>query len=390
VETRNPPYIILLTAKTDKEYVVQGLESGANDYMTKPCGFDELRARVKVGQRMLEMQSDLLSEISEHKRTEKRLRESEDKYKTLINTSPDSIALFDHNGRFLTVNPTMAKRFDLSQEELEGKMLSEIMPASIADKHIEKSREALSKKELVYFESERQGSYFQNYYIPVSTSDSQRTYQVISRDITEVKQAHNALELTLDRLNQAVQGTFRALSLTLEQRDAFTAGHQERVARLACTIAREMGMDDERVQGLYFAGMVHDIGKISVPAGILTKPTRLSEIEFALIKEHSQAGYNILKDIEFPWPIADVVLQHHERLNGSGYPQGLSGQEILPKARILAVADVVEAMSSHRPYRPGLGIDAALGEIEKNKGILYDPEAVDVCLSLFKEQGYTF
>jgi putative nucleotidyltransferase with HDIG domain len=284
----------------------------------------------------------------------------------------------------------MAKRFDLSQEELEGKMLSEIMPASIADKHIEKSREALSKKELVYFESERQGSYFQNYYIPVSTSDSQRTYQVISRDITEVKQAHNALELTLDRLNQAVQGTFRALSLTLEQRDAFTAGHQERVARLACTIAREMGMDDERVQGLYFAGMVHDIGKISVPAGILTKPTRLSEIEFALIKEHSQAGYNILKDIEFPWPIADVVLQHHERLNGSGYPQGLSGQEILPKARILAVADVVEAMSSHRPYRPGLGIDAALGEIEKNKGILYDPEAVDVCLSLFKEQGYTF
>ncbi|MCF8025157.1 MAG: HD-GYP domain-containing protein [Desulfobacteraceae bacterium] len=212
----------------------------------------------------------------------------------------------------------------------------------------------------------------------------------IFEDVSELKKTAHTLEQTLDKLNQATTGTIRALSATLEQRDAYTAGHQERVTDLACAIAGDLGLEEDRVQGLYFAGMVHDIGKISVPAEILTKPTRLADKEFGLIKDHVLSGYNILKDIEFPWPIADIVVQHHERLDGSGYPAGLSGEDILWESRILAVADVVEAMTSHRPYRPGLGVDVALEEIEKKKGLLFDEEIVDTCLRLFIEKGYTF
>ncbi len=385
----NSAYIILLTAKTSKEDIVQGLESGANDYITKPCDYDELKARLNVGQRMLEMQSELLNELNEHRLTEKRLRVSEERYKKLINSSPDAVALLNEEGRFLTVNPSMAQRYNLTQKQLEGKTLHQVMPYEFAEKQTEKSKEAMEKREIVYYEIEKQGWYFQNYYIPVSTFDNQKTYQIISRDFTEVKQTQNKLEKTLDKLNKAVQATVRALSLTLEQRDAFTAGHQERVARLACIIARELELEEERIQGLYFAGLVHDIGKISVPSEILSKPTRLSDIEFSLIKQHPQVGFEILKDIEFPWPIADVVLQHHERIDGSGYPNGLSGNQIMKKAKILAVADVVEAMTSHRPYRPGLGLNVALEEVEKNRGTLYDQDTVEVCLKLFREKGHS-
>jgi len=168
----------------------------------------------------------------------------------------------------------------------------------------------------------------------------------------------------------------------------YTAGHQIRTADLARAIATEMGFTKERIDGLRMAGSIHDIGKLSVPAEILSKPTKLTKIEFSLIKEHSQKGYEMLKDIESPWPLAEMVYQHHERMNGSGYPRNLKGDDILMEARILAVADVVESMASHRPYRPALGIDAAMKEIESNRGILYDIGAVDICLRLFREKGF--
>ena len=190
------------------------------------------------------------------------------------------------------------------------------------------------------------------------------------------------------KLREAMEGIIQAMSLAVESRDPYTAGHQQRVAELACAIVEEMGFSDEQIMGIRMAGVVHDLGKISIPAEILSKPSRLTDIEFSLIKTHPQSSYDILKGIEFPWPIAQVVLQHHERMDGSGYPQGLSGEGILMEARILAVADVVEAMSSHRPYRPALGIDKALEEIPQNKGILYDPEVVDACLRLFKEKDF--
>jgi PAS domain S-box-containing protein/putative nucleotidyltransferase with HDIG domain len=184
--------------------------------------------------------------------------------------------------------------------------------------------------------------------------------------------------------------TVEAIASMAEMRDPYTAGHQRNVTRLACLLAQKLGLSDDRIEGIRVAGFLHDIGKIIVPAEILNKPGKLSEYEFNLIKCHSQAGYDILKQIDFPWPVAQIVLQHHERLNGSGYPSGLTGPDILLEAKILAVADVVEAMAAFRPYRPGLGVDKALEEITGKQGTLYDPQAVEACVELFTKDGFEF
>lgn len=194
----------------------------------------------------------------------------------------------------------------------------------------------------------------------------------------------------IEKLRRTLDGIVSALAATAESRDPYTAGHQQRVCRLACAIAHEMGLPEEQVKGLRVAATLHDMGKISVPAEILNKPGRITDVEMGIIKTHPQVGYDILKAIEFPWPVAQTVLQHHERLDGSGYPSGLSGEEILLEARILGVADVVESMSSHRPYRPALGVDRALEEISRNSGVLYDPVVVDACLKVFRGKEIAF
>jgi PAS domain S-box-containing protein/putative nucleotidyltransferase with HDIG domain len=206
-------------------------------------------------------------------------------------------------------------------------------------------------------------------------------YEGIDEDITDRKES-------LERLRKALGGTIQAISMAVETKDPYTAGHQRRTADLARAIATEMGFDADQRDFIRIAATIHDIGKIALPAEILSKPTKLTDIEFSLIKTHALQGYEILKDIEFPWPVADVVLQHHERIDGSGYPDGLKGEDILPAARILSVADVVEAIASNRPYRAANGIDDALAEISKNRGILYDADVVDACLTLFREKMY--
>jgi PAS domain S-box-containing protein len=210
----------------------------------------------------------------------------------------------------------------------------------------------------------------------------------ILQDITEHKLMDAELQRTLDSLRKAFGTTIQVMISAIEMRDPYTAGHQKRCADIARAIATEMGFSQERIDGIRMVGTIHDIGKLSVPAEILTKPTKLTGIEFSLIKEHALSGYEMLKDIESPWPLAEIIYQHHERINGSGYPRQLKGNEILIEARIMAVADVVEAMSSHRPYRAALSIETALEEIEKNKGILYDPDIVDACIRIFREKGY--
>lgn len=205
----------------------------------------------------------------------------------------------------------------------------------------------------------------------------------------DLKLAQEGLQETLKSLRKAIGTTIQVMVSAVEARDPYTSGHQIRSANLARAIGVEMGLPQEKIDGIRMAGSIHDIGKLSIPAEILSKPTRLSEIEFYMIKEHSRRGFEILKDVESPWPLAEIVYQHHERMDGSGYPRHLRGEEILIEARILAVADVVEAMASHRPYRPSLGIDAALNEIEKNGGIFYDGTVVDACLRLFREKGYS-
>ena len=191
-------------------------------------------------------------------------------------------------------------------------------------------------------------------------------------------------------LLRSMEDSIKAMAATVEARDPYTSGHQSRVSQLAVAISKEMGLPDETINGIGLAASVHDLGKISVPAEILSKPGGLTEVEFMLVKQHVQRGYDILKDIEFPWPLATNVWQHHERLDGSGYPQGLKGEQILLGSRILAVADVVEAMASHRPYRPALGIEAALEEIELRRGTRYDQDVVDACVKLFRQLAYKF
>jgi PAS domain S-box-containing protein/putative nucleotidyltransferase with HDIG domain len=213
-------------------------------------------------------------------------------------------------------------------------------------------------------------------------------YQGIIRDISELVSSREQIETTLNDLRKALGGTIEAMALTVETRDPYTAGHQRRVSNLARGIATEMGVSEAQIQGIRMAGVIHDIGKISVPGEILSKPGNISQNELGIIREHPQVGYNILKTVDFPWPIAQIVLQHHERMDGSGYPNGILGENILLEARILAVADVVEAMASHRPYRAALGINLALNEILKNRGSFYDPKVVDACLRLFNEKGY--
>ena len=217
---------------------------------------------------------------------------------------------------------------------------------------------------------------------------SDKTIQVIIHDITERKRAQEALDKSITNLRKALGATIQAMSIAVETRDPYTAGHQRRVADLARSIAMEMELTAEQIEGIRMAASIHDIGKISIPAEILSKPSKLTNVELQLIKTHSASGHDILKDIEFPWPIARIVLEHHERLDGSGYPSGLKGDRILIESKILAVADVVEAIASHRPYRPSLGIEAALNEITENRATLYDPDSVHACVRLFHDKDY--
>lgn len=222
------------------------------------------------------------------------------------------------------------------------------------------------------------------------TIDLIKLNEKLKQDITKRERAETEAQSTLAKLRRAMGGVIQAMAMTVERRDPYTAGHQRRVSDLARGVATEMGLSNHQVDGIRMAGLIHDLGKICVPAEILSKPGGLSEIEHTLIKDHPQVGYEILKEIEFPWPVAKIVLQHHERIDGSGYPAGLSAKDIIIEAKALAVADVVEAMASHRPYRPTLGREMALEEISKNRGILYDPDVVDSCLKLLKEKGFKF
>ena len=224
----------------------------------------------------------------------------------------------------------------------------------------------------------------------------QRTIELIKlneqlkQDIARRENAEAEVQSSLNKLRSAMGGVVQAMALTVERRDPYTAGHQRRVSDLARGVAAEMALTAHQIDGIRMAGLIHDLGKICVPAEILSKPGQLTEIEHTLIKDHPQVGYEILKEIEFPWPVAQIVLQHHERIDGSGYPVGLSGDDIIIEAKTLAVADVVEAMASHRPYRPTLGRDMALEEISQNRGVLYDPDVVDACMKLLQEKDFQF
>jgi len=321
------------------------------------------------------------------------LIESEKKYSTLFHSSVDSIFIHDIQGNILDANKTALKQFGYSLAEIQKITVRDLVPSSAQDK-ANRMLEKVAKKGHAQFEIDfltRDGEAFIG---EVSANilelDDAPVIQGVVRDISERVQVREALEESREQLRTSLIGTVVAVSKAVGARDPYTAGHQQRVSQLSRAIAQEMGLDAEWIEGVRMGASIHDIGKIYLPAEILSKPTKLGEMEYELVKSHAQVGYDILKDIAFPWPVADIAHQHHERLDGSGYPQGLKDNEICLEARIVAVADVVEAMASHRPYRPALGIDVALEEIETHRGTWFDSEVVDACLNLFREKKFSF
>ncbi len=337
-------------------------------------------------------------DITERKKTEKALSDSEVKYRNIFENAVEGIFQRSPEGQYLSANPALARMIGYESPEEAVKEAHSLPGQGYADPE-DRTRlmDVLGREGSIRgFEVRhyrKDGSTFWALLNIHAVQDSEGRvlyHEGTMEDITGHKLARETLTQTMEQLRKSLVGTIQAMSLTVETRDPYTAGHQRRVSSLAHAIARKMGLSEDTIDNIRMAGSIHDIGKLAVPSDLLSKPTRLMDIEFNLIKYHSQAGYNILKDAQLPYPIAEIVFQHHERLDGSGYPQGLKGEEILPGARIIAVADVVEAISSHRPYRPALGIDVALEEIEKNKGIAYDKEVAEACARLFREEGFRF
>jgi PAS domain S-box-containing protein/putative nucleotidyltransferase with HDIG domain len=332
-------------------------------------------------------------DISKRKDAEKALLREKNFSNAVINSSPGLLFVFGEKGNIIQWNS--------NAENITGYSASEIAKMNIFDfvaKEDIKSAAAAAQEAFTSGQASieinilsKPGKKIPFYITGRSAKIENATCVVCSGvDITERRQAEEEVKRGYEQLRETFHSTVKALAATVEMRDRYTAGHQPRVSQLACAIAGEMGLSPEQIEGIRMAASLHDIGKILVPAEILNKPGPITELQFEMIKMHPQAGYDILKGIQFPWPVAEIVWQHHERLDGSGYPRGLKDDEIMPEARILIVANALESMTEHRPYRPAADIQGALLEISKDKGILYDPGVVDTCVKLFTEKAFNF
>lgn len=333
----------------------------------------------------------------ERKRLNESLKRSKERFRSLLENTSDWIWESDEKGRYTYSSPMVEELLGFSSDETIHKTIMDFVPIDLKDLYQETFENLLGgQKSFKGFETTCQNKNGQhvvveNNAVPVfSKNGGLLGYRGVTRDITDRKMAMEELKKSRDALHANLEETVKSLALAEEKRDPYTAGHQTRVDRLACAIARELGLPDQQIEGLHFAALLHDIGKIALPSEFLSKPTLLSHQELEIIKCHAKVGYDILKNIHFPWPVAEIVYQHHEYLDGSGYPRNLTDKEILLEAKILTVADVVEAISSNRPYRPSLGMDAALEEIQNGRGIRYHAPCVDACLKLIKEEKIDF
>ena len=442
--------VILVTVLSDPEDVIQALKAGVDYYLTKPYYDKHLLHRVEAAlarqvrrrgegaeerlevafnghryiitsdrqqmlnlllstyenavhqnQKLIETQRELQKineqlqqEIIERKQAEKEIRRLKDFNEGIVQNMAEGIAVEDAEGRIIFINPAAAALLGYSPEELLGQHWSVIVPP---DQHpsVRAASERHLHGEIDRYELQlvrKDGTQ-----VPVLVSGSPLikggrlagTLSVFA-DITAHKLVEEELHQNIEKLRTTFNEAILALASAIKIKDPYTAKQQRRVTQLAVAIAKEMALSEEQIEGTRVAANVYDIGMMNVPAEFLSDPEGLNELEYGIIKAHPQVGCEILKAVQFPWPVAEIVLQHHERLDGSGYPKGLSGEEIMLEARILAVADVVAAMASHQPYRSALGIDRALEEISQNRGTLYDPGVVGACLKLFKQKGFKF
>jgi len=382
IQTRFDIPVVYLTAYADDKMIERAKITEPFGYILKPFKDRDLQTTIEMALYKHEMR--IL------------LEESEERYRGVVENAHDAIYIMTPDG-FQYANPAFEKLTGWKKEDLCSKEFNFWNTIHPEDLHVvnewekarKKGKEEASSYEFRIISKDRGVKAVEANAITIWKNGVVKEIGIL-RDISERKQAEEERRQSFERLRKALEETVNALASAVEMRDPYTAGHQKRVTELACAIAKEMALPEEQIEGLRLAGLIHDIGKIRVPGEILSKPGKLSHIDFGAIEIHPQVGHDILKSVEFPYPVAQIVLQHHERMDGSGYPWQLKGKEILLEARILAVADVVEAIASHRPYRPSLGINKALEEISQNKGILYDPKVVDTCLKLFKEKGFKF
>jgi PAS domain S-box-containing protein/putative nucleotidyltransferase with HDIG domain len=378
----------------------------------------------------------VFTDISLSKKAEEELLESEEWYKDLVENAGIAILIDDKEGNFKFFNKKFSQLFGYTPEEMKKQSIKSLVHPDDFERVIQfhkkrlegenvpvryefrgvkrngetlflevdavklfgKGNEIIGTRSYLWDVSDRKGAEEElrgiqtelEQLIEERTVWLSTTNDLLKQQIRERKNAEEELKKSFISLRRTLAETAQAIANVVEARDPYTAGHQQRVTELACAIAKEMDLLQDQIEGIRISGLLHDIGKVNIPAEILNKPGSLDDLEYKLIRNHPRVGYDILKNINFPWSVALIVLQHHERIDGSGYPSGLSGEDILLEARILAVADVIEAMSSHRPYRPALGLDAALKEILNKRGILFDPDVVDAGLRVFAERNFEF
>lgn len=377
--------VVYLTAYADPNTLQKAKLTNPFGYLLKPFEERELQTTIEIAFYKFQMQMQL--------------QEREQRFFTILRSIGDAVIATDKEGNVTFLNPMAENLTGFERKKALNNPLAKIFRIKslnhkktyeIDVQNLIKGNAPKIPDEVFLISQNEKKTPISLNIAPIKDEEKNITGVVAAfSDISRRKKAEDNLRKSMQKIKSSLQETVKAIASIIETRDPYTAGHQHRTTNLACAIAREMNLSPDRIDGLRMAGNLHDIGKITVPAEILSKPGKISEEEYNIIKTHPRVGYDIIKNIEFPWPVAQIVLQHHERIDGSGYPSGIKGDRIILEAKILAVADVTEAMASHRPYRPARRIEQALKEITDNKGKLYDPKVVDACLRVF-DKGFQF
>ncbi len=374
-EKSNIP-IIILTSNQDYQLSIETIKKGAEDYINKN----------NLSTYLLEKSIIYTLERIEYRN---KFEESESNVTQLLEASSDAIYVLDKDYRYVVINSAGLRMINKRKDEVINKKITSIFPGIEQSAFFKMYKEVMETRQSNYFSDHFTINGHENYY-EVKVDPSKNGILCFARDITERREEEIKLVESMIHLEKSVVTTLEVLANMVELKDPYTAGHQKICAELSKEIAIELGMDNEQIEGVFMAASIHDIGKISIPSSILSKPTSLNYNEIVLVREHTILGCELVKKIDTKWPLCEVILQHHERIDGSGYPHGIKGDKISIEAKIVAVADVIEAMNAHRPYRPSLGMEAALHEINNHVGTLFDKDVVNACNKVIEKGLISF